>query len=276
MQGKGKGKGKGKGRASALHLPHSCLERCMPDGAPVPSSPRLGNTSYLMMETEEVDTEEAAAVALGELDPLAPHLPASAPGSSGNGSSGAARRPRRPTWRIVPGTSTESMALDVARRCRLPPEVVARAEELYGQLQPMAPVPAAGSDAASQQQQQGAFGGVAAVGGTAQGCAARAALAPAASQRSLADAEAVLRAVAQDTLAQAGAGMPDLRVELLPQRHAPGPGTTGKAGVYVLRRPDGHFYAGSSKDLRDRLQQHKQVGCRRGVARGSCEAPRTR
>ena len=38
---------------------------------------------------------------------------------------------RVPTWRIVPGSSTESLALDVALNCAVPPAIVRRAGELY-------------------------------------------------------------------------------------------------------------------------------------------------
>jgi hypothetical protein len=37
----------------------------------------------------------------------------------------------RPTWRMVPGVSTISLAFDVARRCAVPEPVILRAEELY-------------------------------------------------------------------------------------------------------------------------------------------------
>lgn len=38
---------------------------------------------------------------------------------------------RRPTWRMVPGFSTESLALEVARECKLPESALNRATELY-------------------------------------------------------------------------------------------------------------------------------------------------
>jgi hypothetical protein len=71
--------------------------------------------------------------------------------------------PRKPTWRVVPGVSTESLALDVARRCRLPPAVVARAAQLFAQLVPMTARLEGGGggggdalpDGQQQQQQQG-------------------------------------------------------------------------------------------------------------------------
>lgn len=39
----------------------------------------------------------------------------------------------------------------------------------------------------------------------------------------------------------------------------PGPATVGCSCVYVLRRPDGYFYAGSTEAIGDRLKSHRQV-----------------
>ena len=38
---------------------------------------------------------------------------------------------RVPTWRMVPGSSTESLALDVALQCQVPSDIVHRAAHLY-------------------------------------------------------------------------------------------------------------------------------------------------
>lgn len=38
---------------------------------------------------------------------------------------------RVPTWRMVPGSSTESLALDVALQCQVPPDIVQRAAHLF-------------------------------------------------------------------------------------------------------------------------------------------------
>ena len=43
------------------------------------------------------------------------------------------------------------------------------------------------------------------------------------------------------------------------RRQAPGPATVGSSCVYVLRRPDGFFYAGSTEALYDRIRAHRQV-----------------
>lgn len=38
---------------------------------------------------------------------------------------------RVPTWRMVPGSSTESLALDVALQCQVPADIVQRAAHLF-------------------------------------------------------------------------------------------------------------------------------------------------
>ncbi|DBA71802.1 TPA: hypothetical protein ACH3X2_010996 [Trebouxia sp. C0005] len=42
---------------------------------------------------------------------------------------------RVPTWRMVPGSSTESLALDVALQCQVPPDIVQRAAHLFKELE---------------------------------------------------------------------------------------------------------------------------------------------
>lgn len=49
---------------------------------------------------------------------------------------------RVPTWRMVPGSSSESLALDVALQCQVPPEIVYRAAQLF-KVQPVPPPPPA-------------------------------------------------------------------------------------------------------------------------------------
>jgi predicted GIY-YIG superfamily endonuclease len=40
---------------------------------------------------------------------------------------------------------------------------------------------------------------------------------------------------------------------------APPPATAGESCAYVLRRADGHFYAGSTDSLFDRMRSHRQA-----------------
>jgi len=71
---------------------------------------RLPNTQQMMMEIEDFDGVR-----------------------EGEGTVKKASR-RRPTWRVVPGASTESLALEVAAACQLPEDLLNRAENLYAHL----------------------------------------------------------------------------------------------------------------------------------------------
>lgn len=51
---------------------------------------------------------------------------------------------------------------------------------------------------------------------------------------------------------------------------APGPATVGASCVYVLRRADGYFYAGSTDALHDRIRAHRQVDSLHATHRGPC------
>lgn len=197
---------------------------------------RLSNTEFYMMETAPAEEQEAAA-ALGELDGIAITTAAAAAAASSNGngahsisggsggqgaavgSTAAAPLARRPTWRIVQGISTESMALDVARRCRLPSRVVERAAELYQQLEPPAKPEEADQGAAAAAVAGQAVAGQAAVepaspspSGVPRGRAARATAARSSSPSSstssspwtLEAASKALQQVAQEALANCG------------------------------------------------------------------------
>ncbi len=118
-------------------------------GHPHTVSCRLTGTEFYQMETETVELEAAEEQGYwlgGDRDQLAASY-------GGGGDTGALPRAlsvaRRPTWRIKPGVCTESLALDVARRCRLPPSVVARAAQLYEQLPPLVPRVATAAAAAA-------------------------------------------------------------------------------------------------------------------------------
>lgn len=76
-----------------------------------------------------------------------------------------------PTLRMVPGSSSESLALAVAADCRLPPQVLARAAELYHTLSPSSMqreagrgVPAAETATGGREQVAGTSGAVAPAG----------------------------------------------------------------------------------------------------------------
>ena len=182
------------------------------------------------METVLSDGRQAAADGSGSSS-------SNGSGGSGNGAgaaAAAAARSRRPTWRIMPGICTESMAVDVARANRLPESVLARAEQLYDRMEAMrvrselpgAPDAAAEAAAAAGAEGSSAGGERAAVAAWSasssaaeaaaeQEAAAGAAAAPmisssngssgsSNSQLTLADAADVLRRVAQHALTEHG------------------------------------------------------------------------
>ncbi|EFN52896.1 hypothetical protein CHLNCDRAFT_138439 [Chlorella variabilis] len=229
----------------------------------------LTNTEFLMMETapaEEEDEEVLRPLLMAGLEEGGRQRSGAGRASSGGGASGQGA-PRKPTWRIVPGISTVSLALDVARRCRLPRRTLDRAGQLYGQLDPMVARPEVSASPAGAEAQQPVDAAAAGAGGSSplRGRAARMAK-PRASRSgagngssadsspwTLAAAASTLQQVAQESLAKCtaeasseGAGQEaaqQLQVaQYVLRGQAPAPSTVGTSCVYVLRRPDGFFY----------------------------------
>ncbi|PSC73121.1 DNA mismatch repair mitochondrial isoform X1, partial [Micractinium conductrix] len=239
---------------------------------------QLPNTERLMMEVESVPVEQLGALweeALGGsgADGNGAHSGSSGNGacsascgsSSGSSDDGSPATVRRPTWRIVPGTSTESLALEVARKCRLPDEVVARAAQLYSQLLPVqarTPPAAAASARPAAAAHEGAVAGTAAAAARhgSAGAGAVAAATAARNRWTLEAAATALQEVAQDTIetAAGGQGGPVQQLQVVRPRQEPGPASEGTACVYVLRRADGFFYAGSTGRMLGRLKEHRK------------------
>jgi predicted GIY-YIG superfamily endonuclease len=158
---------------------------------------------------------------------------------------GAGRLARRPTHRIVPGESTESLALEVARDCNLPSQTVERAAELYAAVRI---VEDRGEDAVET-------GGVEGV--------ARARSGPG---RPFPDLEGILLSTAARILGDGhGDGDADaddpstnpLKVYQVPRHALPGTQITNRSCVYVARTSDDRFYVGSSDQLRERILTHR-------------------
>lgn len=59
-----------------------------------------------------------------------------------------------PTWRMVPGSNRESLALDVAQACNVPQPVLHRAANLYSHMGRMSYMKVAGQQAQQLDQQQ--------------------------------------------------------------------------------------------------------------------------
>lgn len=171
-----------------------------------------------MMETapaEEEDEEVLRPLLMAGLEEGGRQRSGAGRASSGGGASGQGA-PRKPTWRIVPGISTVSLALDVARRCRLPRRTLDRAGQLYGQLDPMVARPEVSASPAGAEAQQPVDAAAAGAGGSSplRGRAARMAK-PRASRSgagngssadsspwTLAAAASTLQQVAQESLAK--------------------------------------------------------------------------
>ena len=154
---------------------------------------------------------------------------------------------RRPTWRMVEGTSTESLALEVARECNLPPDTLKRAAALYqrGSTRPEA------DDHLTPQ-----------VAPTAPGRGT-----PTGPFDSLENLAPLLQRTCQHVLDSLSGPERDglttsvLDVHLVPKGSLPGTHTTNRSCVYIARRPrDNRFYVGSSGQLRERILTHRSPG----------------
>lgn len=197
----------------------------------------------------------------------------------GGGPSGVARR--RPTWRMVPGTSTESLALSVAQECRLPEEVVARAAELYERTAAPELSPAAAPRAsAAAAAAPAAFSAEAAAAPPAHGAVNGqllevATLLEATARRVLQELQLAGDGarVAREERYQLAATAPPLgpvaaaggwehlvRSQLVAAGQNPPPRTAGRSCVYVARRTDGWFYVGSTDAIADRMAAHRRRG----------------
>jgi DNA mismatch repair ATPase MutS len=167
---------------------------------------------------------------------------------------------RRPTWRILPGESKESLALDVARQCRLPEETLTRAAALYKAIQEInqepkitheleltsestlveSAVPVRSFDDTSDQM----FDTI--------------------PSEALRIAARLLHSTAAHFLSSMASShehitvdLDDLAVKYVPSGCLPGAHTVGQSSVYVSYRPgDGRFYIGMTLDYKDNVDSY--------------------
>jgi hypothetical protein len=141
---------------------------------------------------------------------------------------------RQPTWRIIPGTSTESLALEVARDCKLPENALDRAEELYRSL------------ASSEELRNSVSGDILQDedvhhGGSDFGHIASEklkAVAPLLESTSLHILDRIKHDISEQKLS--------LPVKFVPVGSLPGTQTVGQSCVYIAHRPhDNRFYIGT-------------------------------
>jgi hypothetical protein len=188
----------------------------------------------------------------------------------------AASGRRVPAWRVAPGTSTESLALETAAGAGVPAGVVDRAAQLWGMVRGVqvsdgstggdeggdgsgggggravaVPAPAAAAGL------EGEHGGASLAGGVL----ADIAVAAPARTITLHEAAAILHATAAAMLSgglggsRAHAPLPPATI--IPPGCDPPAHTASASCVYVLRRADGWFYAGESDALLARLDAHR-------------------
>ncbi len=157
------------------------------------------------------------------------------------------RHGRRPTWRMVEGTSTESLALEVARECNLPHDTLKRAAALYqrGSNGPGGddhPAPRVAPTAPRNTGSSSPFDSLEKLSPLLQ--------------RTCQHVLDSLSGPERDGLATT---VPD--VHLVPKGTLPGTHTTNRSCVYIARRPrDNRFYVGSSGQLRERILTHRSPG----------------
>ena len=134
---------------------------------------------------------------------------------------------RQPTWRMVPGASTESLALEVAQECKLPENTLRRAQELYQSSCPEVTHLDVFSDAVDEQQ---------------PAAVPKIGVAP-----SLQDLVPLFERTCTHVLSrlQVDPGTPSISIKYVPRGSLPGPNTVGQSCVYIACRPiDNRFYVG--------------------------------
>ncbi|KAL6770905.1 MSH1 [Auxenochlorella protothecoides x Auxenochlorella symbiontica] len=201
---------------------------------------------------------------------------------------------RRPTLRMVPGSSTESLALEVARAQRLPARVLERAAALYADVQALHAAPEGGRGRLDDDDDEAAGrsgdAAVAAGRGIATDLTETRGLEPASAPatlklRSLAEAGELLAQTASRVLERLGAPgaasagrspVPAIDAPSPPESPGPTPAptlsplavvragqtppprTVGLSCVYIVRRTDGWFYVGSTDSIKERLATHRR------------------
>lgn len=233
---------------------------------------QLENTIAMMMETKNVLTEQLVEDGERGYVTEEDRFGGEEEGDIHIKSEGRGTRRRnkmvkkvQPTWRIVPGSSRESLAIDVARECRLPEELVARAEQYYYRNTNTTMTGSSSS-------------------GTTSSSSSKRRESPSSSsslvmeEYSLTDAGRVLASTAKHVVSalttvpeksnssnSTSSATPPRAIEAHTQvkvyfvraGELPPPSTVGESAVYVIRRSDGWWYCGSTDSMTDRLMTHR-------------------
>ena len=168
---------------------------------------------------------------------------------------------RRPTWRILPGESKESLALDVARQCRLPEETLTRAAVLYKEIQELNQEPKISHQLSSESTLVESAIPVKSFDETSDQMFNNI------QSEALRVAARLLHETASHFLSSMASShqhstldLDDLAVKYVPSGCLPGAHTVGQSAVYVSYRPgDGRFYIGTTLDYKDSMIFYQQI-----------------
>jgi hypothetical protein len=267
----------------ATHL-HSLLEMEL----------NIPGTTKMMMETEEISSGG------GEGNEVEKKL-----GDDGSGGSARNKRvERKATWRMVPGESIESLALEVAASQRLPQQVVDRAADLYSKIMNTstlaggASLSGGGGDGDLNDDLNGdgenmtsATTSTSSLTSSSTSNNGPSSTPPTTtttpkSTNNLKQAAVLLENTAAVIL-EALANSPNttsssdststtnstistntstIQAQFVPVGMNPPVRTIGASCVYIGQRSDGWYYVGSSDSLQDRIKTHRQRGSKSRIA----------
>jgi hypothetical protein len=158
----------------------------------------------------------------------------------------------------LPGESKESLALDVARQCRLPEETLTRAAALYKEIQEINQEPEVTHELSSESTL---------VESTVPGRSfddTSDQMFDTIPSEALRIAARLLHSTASHFLSSMASShehitvdLDDLAVKYVPSGCLPGAHTVGQSSVYVSYRPgDGRFYIGMTLDYKDNVDSY--------------------
>jgi hypothetical protein len=224
---------------------------------------QLENTVAMMMETKNVVTEQWVEEGKGNTNSCTEGDKEEEEEERDTQDGGRYIKTRKkkmvkkvqPTWRIVPGSSRESLAIDVARECRLPEHLVARAEQYYYDTTL--------TNNTSTTRESSSSSSFSSSSSSSSSLVME--------EYSLTDAGRVLASTAKHVVSaltavpdksskssmQITVAYPQFKVYFVRAGELPPPSTVGESAVYVMRRSDGWWYCGSTDSMTDRLMTHR-------------------
>ncbi|KAL4544776.1 hypothetical protein Ndes2526B_g00720 [Nannochloris sp. 'desiccata'] len=240
---------------------------------------RIPGTRKMMMEIEEIEKESQTSKSGGGRYAYA----------NGGREESTRRVERKPTWRMVPGESVESLALEVAASQGLPDTVLDRAADLYAQILNKCVGVGVGGGENGNENGNSSHSNTTSFAKTNTSSSSSGISSsppsPPSPAYGLTQAAVLLEgtatAVLQALKANNNPSSPSHVVEpspniqpsngtiqahLIPVGMIPPVRTVGASCVYIVRRSDGWYYVGSSDSLQDRIKTHRQRGSNSRIA----------